>query len=191
MDRLDERVARVASDGSPVELGPLEGASEELYWVFADVVARSEGYPDLAPLTHQRFGEVWGEATTLVVVARSGGSLLGAYYLKPNLPGRGAHVANAGYVVARAARRRGIGRLLVADSVERAPLAGFDAIQFNFVFESNPARGLYESLGWRVVGRIPGGVMHPGGAREDALVYWRSVGDASSAAEPGSRGPER
>lgn len=177
MDRLEERCGRRASDGSLVELGPIRGEGEALYWVFADAVARGEGYPDLPPLTWRRFAEVWGEATTLVVGACSEGTLLGAYYLKPNLPGRGAHVANAGYVVARSARRRGIGRLLVADSVERAPLAGFDAIQFNFVFESNPARSLYEALGWQVVGRIPGGVAHPDGRREDALVYWRAVGN--------------
>ena len=32
---------------------------------------------------------------------------------------------------------------------------GFDAIQFNLVFESNPARRLYEELGWREIGRVP------------------------------------
>jgi len=189
MDRLDERCARRDRDGNPVELGPIQGEQEELYWVFAEAVARGEGYPDLAPLTRRRFLEVWGEPTTLVVAARSEGMLLGAYYLKPNLPGRGAHVANAGYVVARRARGRGIGRLLVADSVERSPLLGFDAIQFNFVFESNPARSLYESLGWKVVGRIPGGVAHPSGDREDALVYWRAVGEGAPSAEQGRPAP--
>jgi len=54
----------------------------------------------------------------------------------------------------------------------RAPTLGFDAIQFNFVFESNPARSLYERLGWQVVGRIPRAL--PGD--EAALIYWRAVG---------------
>ena len=57
------------------------------------------------------------------------------------------------------------------DSIERAPGLGFDAIQFNFVFEDNPARGLYESFGWEVVGRIPQAL--PDGRA--ALVYWRAV----------------
>jgi ribosomal protein S18 acetylase RimI-like enzyme len=64
-----------------------------------------------------------------------------------------------------------VGRRLVEESIARAPALGFDAIQFNFVFESNPARSLYERLGWRQVGRIPHAL--PGG--EDALVYWRAV----------------
>lgn len=68
-----------------------------------------------------------------------------------------------------------IGRLLGADSAERDPLAGFDAVQFNFVFASNPARPLYEKLGWREVGRIPDAVVRAGRKPGDALIYWRRV----------------
>jgi hypothetical protein len=59
----------------------------------------------------------------------------------------------------------------VSDSVKRAELAGFDAVQFNFVFEDNPARSLYEELGWKVVGVVPNGA----GFGRDALIYWRAV----------------
>jgi GNAT superfamily N-acetyltransferase len=67
-------------------------------------------------------------------------------------------------------RDRGIGREMVLDSIDRAPGLGFDAIQFNFVFERNPARRMYERLGWRCVGRIPDAL-----GDQDALIYWRSV----------------
>lgn len=89
---------------------------------------------------------------------------------KPNFVGRAAHIANAGYCVSAAHRRRGIGRLLVEDSIRCAPLLGFDAVQFNLVFASNPARSLYEEMGWRVVGRLPRAV---GG--DDCLIYRREV----------------
>jgi ribosomal protein S18 acetylase RimI-like enzyme len=82
-------------------------------------------------------------------------------------------------VVEESHRNRGIGHLLVEDSLWRAPLLGFDAIQFNLVFESNPARRLYERLGWRQIGRVPDAV-----EGEDALVYWRRV-DEASAGGPG------
>ena len=55
---------------------------------------------------------------------------------------------------------------LVLDSIERAPRHGFDAIQFNLVFASNPARRLYEELGWREIGRVPEAV-----DGEDAVIY--------------------
>ena len=63
-----------------------------------------------------------------------------------------------------------IARALIEDSIWRAPLVGFDAIQFNLVFASNPARSLYEELGWRKIGQIPEAV-----EGEDAIIYWRSV----------------
>jgi len=97
--------------------------------------------------------------------------LVGAYYLRPNFVGRAAHIANAGYVVDAPHRNRGIGRLLLEDSAWRAPLLGFDAIQFNLVFESNPARRLYEQLGWRQIGGVPDAV-----EGENAVIYWRRVG---------------
>jgi GNAT superfamily N-acetyltransferase len=105
-----------------------------------------------------------------VVVARGDSGVAGAYYLKPNQPGRAAHIANAGYVVDRPYRSQGIGRLLVEDSIRRAPTVGFDAIQFNLVFESNPARKLYEELGWEQIGRVPDAV-----EGEAAIIYWRAV----------------
>ena len=59
---------------------------------------------------------------------------------------------------------------LVEHSMDEARRLGFDAMQFNLVFESNPARPMYERLGFRMVGRIPAAV-----DGEDALVYWRSL----------------
>jgi GNAT superfamily N-acetyltransferase len=146
-----------------------EGDRPRLLEIFTDVVERGEGYPELAPLQPDRFAASWVDPP-VVVVARLADEVVGAYYLRPNFPGRAGHIANAGYVVARGRRGAGIGRLLVEDSIVRAPAAGFDAIMFNLVFESNPARPLYERLGWREIGRVPRAV---GG--EPAVIYWRDV----------------
>jgi GNAT superfamily N-acetyltransferase len=161
--------------GIEVRLGPLTAAEvEQLFVLFADVVARGDGFPQAAPLTRDVFDATWVHPVTAVIGARpgGGGGLLGAYYLKPNFAARAAHIANAGYVVAAAARGGGVGRALVEDSVWRAPLFGFDAVQFNLVFASNPARALYEELGWREIGRIPDAV-----EGEEAIIYWRHVGE--------------
>jgi hypothetical protein len=58
----------------------------------------------------------------------------------------------------------------VEDSIRRAPTLGFDAIQLNLVFASNPARVLYERLGWREIGRVPEAV-----EGEDAVIHWRAA----------------
>jgi len=151
------------------EAGP--GDHDELYEAFAGVVAAGEGYPQApGPLAEAEFDDYWLGHKSLVVVARAGGRLAGSYYLKPNFAGRAAHIANAGYFVVPALRGQGAGEALVRHSLDEARRLGFDALQFNLVFESNPARRLYERLGFEVVGRIPDAV-----DGEAAIVYWRRL----------------
>jgi ribosomal protein S18 acetylase RimI-like enzyme len=123
-------------------------------------------------LAYDDFADYWLDRKSAVVVARlaADGRLAGSYYLKPNFPGRGAHIANAGYFVVADLRDRGIGECLVLDSLARARSLGFDAMQFNLVFASNPARRLYERLGFEAVGRVPEAI-----DGEDAIVYWRRL----------------
>jgi GNAT superfamily N-acetyltransferase len=142
---------------------------DQLWAIFDHVVESGEGFPHAPPLDEAQFAASWVDPP-VVVVAVEAERVHGAYYLKPNFPGRAGHIANAGYVVARSSRGRGVGRTLVEDSIVRAPVAGFDAIQFNLVFESNPARALYEELGWHEIGRVPRAV-----DGEPAIVYWRDV----------------
>ena len=151
------------------EAGPDD--HDELYAAFAAVVGAGEGYPQpVGPLSVDDFDEYWLGHKSLVAVARSDGRLAGSYYLKPNFPGRAAHIANAGYIVVAGVRGGGIGTALVEDSMVAARRLGFDALQFNLVFASNPARRLYERLGFEVIGRIPEAV-----DGEDAIVYWRRL----------------
>lgn len=165
------------TDAGDPELGPLRpDEHRQLFDLFAAIVDAGEGYPHAAPLTPEGFATTWTAPGVSTVVARvpagGGTAVVGASYLKPNFVGRAAHIANAGYLVAASHRRRGIGRALVLDSLRRAAALGFDAIMFNLVFVSNPARTLYEALGWREIGRIPDAV-----DGEAAVVYWRAVGE--------------
>ena len=48
-------------------------------------------------------------------------------------------------------------------------------MQFNLVFESNPARRMYEQLGFSEIGRVPGAI-----DGEDAVIYWRSLDEEGS-----------
>jgi ribosomal protein S18 acetylase RimI-like enzyme len=57
---------------------------------------------------------------------------------------------------------RGIGRALLADMLAWACGAGFRGVQFNAVAASNVrAVGLYESLGFTIIGTVPDGFLHP------------------------------
>ena len=85
------------------------------------------------------------------------GELLGTAKMGPNRPGRGDHVGTASFMVAPAARGRGVGRRLAAYVVDWHREQGFRGIQFNAVVETNTAAvGLWESLGFTIVGTVPG-----------------------------------
>lgn len=99
--------------------------------------------------------------TTVVAVDESG-PVLGFGDFGPNRLGRGAHVANASFVVGRSAQGRGVGRRLGEEVVRRAGDAGFRGMQFNAVVETNTrAVALWRSLGFEVVGTVPEAFDHP------------------------------
>jgi GNAT superfamily N-acetyltransferase len=151
-----------------------ESDHPELYDAFCAVVAADEGYPQHPdqPLSYEAFAAYWLTPATLSVVARvaEDGTFAGAYTVKPNGVGRAAHVANAGYFVVPALRGKGIGQALVEHSFGEARRHEFDALQFNFVFEPNPARRLYERLGFSVVGRVPDVI-----DGDAVYIYWRPL----------------
>ncbi len=120
--------------------------------------------------------EYWFGASHGVVIAEVGGAALGTYFLKRNQAGGGAHVCNCGYVTAPEARGRGVARAMLGHSLERARAAGFAAMQFNFVVETNTrAIDIWRRAGFREVGRLPGAFRHPGRGTVDALILWRDL----------------
>ncbi|MCB5272985.1 hypothetical protein BJG92_00497 [Arthrobacter sp. SO5] len=101
---------------------------------------------------------------TFVAVGRGdlAGVVLGTGELHANQGGGGSHVANAGYMVHPAHGGRGIARGLCAYSLDAARSAGFRAMQFNAVVESNVrAVAAWQSMGFEVLATIPEAFHHP------------------------------
>lgn len=144
---------------------------DELFELYASIVEEGGAFPTEPPATADDFERAWvGGKDREITVARADDRLVGSCYVMPNYGGRAAHIANAGYMVHSGFRRRGLGEALVNHSLEQARQLGFDAIMFNLVFESNPARSLYERLGFSAIGRVPDAV-----GDEAALLYWRRL----------------
>ena len=94
--------------------------------------------------------------------------------VRPNKVGRGCNVASASYIVDTRARGQEVGRALGTHSLERARALGFRAMQFNFVVSTNDsAVKLWRSLGFEVVGTLPGAFLHRQRGYVDALVMFR------------------
>jgi ribosomal protein S18 acetylase RimI-like enzyme len=109
-------------------------------------------------------------------VAEEDGRLLGTYYLRSNLLGGGAHVANCGYMTASDATGRGVARRMCEHSLQHARDRGLRAMQFNVVVSTNErAIRLWQSLGFETVGRLPLAFEHPRGGYIDALVMFRAL----------------
>lgn len=111
-----------------------------------------------------------------VLVAEEEGTVLGSYYLRANQLGAGDHVGNAGYATLPSASGRGVARTMGEHSLEEAKRQGFTAMQFNIVVGSNArAVALWEGLGFRILGTLPGAFRHPSLGPVDAYVMWRDL----------------
>jgi len=145
------------STSDSLEIRGFEERDREGFLAIARQVAdEGDSYPFDERTTEAEFLDYWF-ANGEIRVAIDGDRVVGGYLIKPNQPWRGAHVANVGYLVDVEHRGRGIGRVLVRDSVVRARELGYRGIQFNLVIVSNVgAVRLYESEGFRRIGTVPG-----------------------------------
>ena len=141
--------------------------------VWNEVVREGVAFPQLEELTPETAGEFFA-AQDFTAVAKDGGEVLGLYILHPNNVGRCGHQANASYAVASAARGRGAGEALVRHSLDKARELGYRLLIFNAVVEDNTrAIALYEKLGFKRIGRVPGGFVGPDGERDTVLFYYQ------------------
>ena len=142
--------------------------------IWNEVVTTGRAFPQVDTLGEDAAAEFFA-AQTRTAVAVDGEDVLGLYILHPNDIGRKAHIANASYAVRKDARGRGVGRALVTDSLTQLAPCGFRGMQFNAVVVSNTAAiKLYESLGMRRVGTIPGGFESVDGF-QDMHIYFYEV----------------
>jgi ribosomal protein S18 acetylase RimI-like enzyme len=106
--------------------------------------------------------------------------VVGTYYIKPNQPGLGSHICNAGYMVGTQARGRGVARAMCEHSQREGKKLGFRAVQFNLVVSSNEvAVSLWRKMGFSVVGTVPEAFHHQELGYVDALVMYKSLLDTS------------
>lgn len=147
------------------EIRPATDADWPRLWpVVEQVVREGETYTYPLDLTSSQGRELWLERSPgrTVVAERTDGTVLGTAKMGPNRPGNGAHVGTASFMVSPAARGLGVGRALGEHVVAWHRARGYRGIQFNAVVESNTAAvHLWQSLGWQVVGTVPGAFHSP------------------------------
>ncbi|MEM6713655.1 MAG: GNAT family N-acetyltransferase [Cyanobacteria bacterium P01_D01_bin.6] len=150
------------------------------------MVLAGESYPQSVPLTADAFTAYWLKGEAFVVrlldeaslTLSTDGQIVGAFYLKPNFPGRCSHIANAGFIVVPELQGQGLGRWMGETMLQLARDRGYRAVMYNLVFATNvPSLQLWQSLGFQEIGRIPEGVCLPDGQYVDAVMLYRSLVD--------------
>jgi len=171
-----------------LKIRPAKNSDRDAIWkILQEVIAAGDTYP-LDPQTSREDAlTYWFAKNGHVYVAeldrlnRSSSAerviqVVGSYTLHPNQSGGGAHVANAAFIVSASARGQGIGRAMGEHCLKEARHLGFRAMQFNFVVSTNEsAVKLWQSLGMKIVGTLPGAFRHPEKGYVDVYVMFQSL----------------
>ena len=155
-----------------------EDDADQVWHVFRAVIATGETYafdPDMSRADAMAYLFADNAST---YVAENAGRVVGTYFIRANQPGLGSHIANAGFMVAPAAQGSGIGRRMGEHALQEARRLGFRGMQFNFVVSTNePAIRLWRSLGFTVIGTVPGAFRHSTKGFVDVLIMFRQLAD--------------
>jgi L-amino acid N-acyltransferase YncA len=160
-----------------MKIRPATKADRDPIWnIFHQVVAAGDTYALDPNLSRDEALQYWCEKSSRTYVAESGGCVVGTYMLRPNQSGGGSHVANAGFMVSASERGQGTGRAMGEHCLNEARRLGFRAMQFNFVVSTNEsAVRLWQELGFKIVGTLPGAFRHPEKGYVDVYVMYRSL----------------
>ncbi|MBB5787093.1 GNAT family N-acetyltransferase [Jiangella mangrovi] len=132
--------------------------------ILRGIVAAGETYTLPRDLDVELGRRIWMLAPPdrTVVAVGDDGTVLGSAKMNRNHLGPGDHIASASFIVAPEHSGRGVGRALGEHVLDWARAAGYRAMQFNAVVETNTrAVALWRSLGFEVVGTLPEAFRHP------------------------------
>ena len=152
-------------------------ADRDAIWeIFREVIAAGETYPIDPNISREAALAYWFQRGAHVCVGENETGIVGSFTVHPNQAGGGAHVANAAFIVANQARGQGIGRAMGEHCLKEARRLGFRAMQFNFVVSTNDsAVKLWQDLGMKIVGALPGAFRHPIRGYVDVYVMYQKL----------------
>lgn len=151
--------------------------TDALWAIFHPIVSAGETYAYAPDMDRSGFVSLWIDASRATYVATDDDhGVLGTYFIRPNQPGLGDHICNAGFMVAPNAQGKGVGRTLGEHALETAKALGFLAMQFNYVVSANKhAVRLWENLGFAIVGTVPRAFRHAKDGLTDVHIMYRDL----------------
>ncbi|MEP7076579.1 MAG: GNAT family N-acetyltransferase [Acidobacteriota bacterium] len=160
-----------------IEFRKAEDKDKPAIWrIIKAVIAGGDTYVFSPDTSEEEMMAYWFTPDKHNYVAVMDGEVVATFWLRPNQPGLGSHIANAAYMVSPDAHGKGIGKQMAPWSLVEARRLGFTAMQFNFVVKSNEvAIRLWQSVGFEIIGEIPDAFNHKENGLTDALLMYRKL----------------
>jgi L-amino acid N-acyltransferase YncA len=136
---------------------------EQVRAMLNTVIREGRTYPQERPLSFDEFLDYFlsGQAFVATLQPQNEGNddlppIVGAFYIKPNFPGRCNHICNGGFLTLPSVEGHGIGQAMGKAYLRIAPLLGYRASLFNLVFVDNePSVRIWRKLGFIELARLP------------------------------------
>jgi L-amino acid N-acyltransferase YncA len=160
-----------------IHIRPATTADHDAVWaIFHTVIQGEDTFVFRADTPRSDLEKLWFAPYMRTYVCEVDGQVAGSYYIKPNQPDLGSHVANAGYMVGPDFRGLGLAQAMCAHSLTEARAWGYRAMQYNIVVSSNAsAVHVWEKMGFEVVGRTPGAFKHRELGYVDGLIMFQQL----------------
>jgi ribosomal protein S18 acetylase RimI-like enzyme len=165
----------------PLSRGVSASDLDELGELLCDAVASGASVSFLPPLSLERARSYWhnvlerAHQRSVTLVARDDRGIAGSVQLQPAGMQNQPHRADiAKLLVHRRARRRGVGKALMAEVEKWAMLGGFTLLCLD-TKQGDAAETLYENTGWQRAGVIPGYALDGDGTPCGTVLFYKQL----------------
>lgn len=153
-----------------------ESDANRIFEMFDEVIAEGESYDFENDPGRVRMRELWFPNHGKTYVGEENGQVIGAAVVRKNTMVNDPSICNAIFIVAKSARKRGVGEALGEFAVAEGRRLGYREMRFNLVVSTNTsAVRLWQRLGFEIIERLPGAFPHPKLGPVDAFVMKRSL----------------
>ncbi|CAM3546679.1 GNAT family N-acetyltransferase [Aeromicrobium ponti] len=162
-----------------LEVKSIEGYEADLSELLINVVEEGASIGFLPSLGRSVADEYWAgilkSDDVILFLARMDGKVVGSVQLHLCTKQNGSHRAEiAKLMIDASIRRKGLGRLLMQTTEEKAKRDGRTLLVLD-TREGDPSNDLYQSLGFIKAGKIPGYAKSANGELAATVLYYKNV----------------
>lgn len=161
-----------------IRIAEMTAAHWPAVWAFMEPIFREgASYPTAWDISEAEAKIYWhAEDKTTYVAFNKDGVVVGSFYLRPNQPSLGAHICNAGYLVAPAVRGQGVASAMCEFSQAEAKRQGYLGMQYNLVVSTNQAAvHVWTKMGFDILGTVPQAFAHKDLGLVDAHIMFKRL----------------